>query len=270
MTFACWFINNLLETIYMIIMNKYLKKQLENSIYQTNHVIDIFIKIHKYMTIMSMSLTFLSILTIISYFLSISLIISFIIFLEYIILVAVYYVCAHSKHHNAIKYTTAFSLIVLTLFINQSKAFSIPPVHQTLYSQNQVKDAYLRESKGIFANTKSIDIYSDYYEKYVECLHHDIAEIIFQQEVIIVDRELRREKIIAEHQVTGKIYDENDYPYNSFKDSLKNMKKYQTELVNDCYYNDMYAVCIKDNKVLSFQIQSDNQMIDHILEYYFQ
>lgn len=267
--FACWFINSFLEMFYLIIMNKHLKKQYENGTYQTNPIVNTFTKIHKYINIMSNILVLLSIFMLISYFLSIPLIISLIVFLECIILIIIHYTCVNFQYHKFIQYITVLFFIIITILIYQSKMFSIPSIHQPLYSENLVKDTFLNESKGLFANTKSIDIYSEHYEKYVECLNHHVAEVIFQQDIIIADRELRKEKILTEYQAIGKKYDESDYPYISFENSLKNMTRFQTELVDQCYYNPMYVVCIKDNKVLSFSFQGDIQLIENILEYDF-
>lgn len=186
--------------------------------------------------------------------------ISIIIGLSLCIYLIIYYICSPRQHYRTIQIITLITLLFMNVGIYQSKVFNIEPIEKDLYYQNDVDDFLHHKTKDIFVHSQYTDIYSDYYENYTRCLNKDIAYIIFKDNIILADRWYRREQQSSLNQ---------NIPYLSFEESLKNMQNYQTGLVEQCYFNNKYMICIKDNDVLMIQKQSEDQFIQNILENYF-
>lgn len=253
------------KAIFYTIIYRYLKKQLDNPFEKGNLHIPL-LKSCRYIE----NIYLMTFLLVILLFIPIPMYISFLIIISIFIYCLVFYLCSTKKYFRSIQIITLLTLLIMNVTIIQSQICVVQPIEKQLYAYLQVDNNEINEIKSLFANSKYINIFNDKYERYVICLNNSIANIVFKDEVITLDREYRKDKLITEYQEIGQDYDENDYPYLSYEKSLQNMKSYSTSLVGQCYYNEQYAICIKDNQVLSFRIQNKKNYIKNVLEYYYQ
>lgn len=253
-----------IKAIFIITIHRYYKKQLNNP-YQDIQLNTRLLKGCQYIEAIIHSLFLLFFL----YILPIPTYLIILLYLSIIIIIWIIRLYQSHQHYQFILLITLFSIIVINLSLSQSQILKISPIEKPLYYKNQVNDNFIYENQDLFANSQSIQYSDKYYERFVKCLNENIAKIVYKDEIVFVDREYRKNKIINEYQKLGKEYNENDYPYLSFEESIQHMKVYQTDFVDECYYNEKYVVCIKDNLVLSFQIQEDKNAIDNIIKYYF-
>jgi len=256
------FILDFIKTIYLITMYRYYSKQLNHpySFQPVNYQV-----INTYRILSAVdTITIFPILTICLIAVFIDLPAVFYLDLGIILILIAILIYTHAYKKVAI----ISIIILLPLSIFSYDSYSIPDNKPLYYNNNFEKD-YINTTNSIFSRSISTYIFEEQnYENNINALNEDIAEILFKGEIISLDRNYRKNKLIDEYQKIGKDYDENDYPYLSFEQALQNMKELHHPLVDQAYYNDNYVICIKDKQVVSFQYSSPDQM-NTIIEYYF-
>lgn len=254
----------LLEAIYTLIMNRYYHKMLDepyNNIKQNMT----FIKILEFLDIV----TVVSLLILVLYIIPIPQDIKLIFCISIFIFIFIFYIFSTHRYYKIIQTVVVICLVASGIYLVQSQVLKIESIDQPLYLENRVESYFIDENEDIFSHIKYIQIYSDYYEKYVICLNDDIADIIFKEEIVMVEHEYRRDVYVDDSIAMNQPYDIKNIVYYSYEDALKQMKRYETTLVDTCYYNERYMVCMKDHYVLTCEIQDDDHFIDHVLNYYF-
>lgn len=120
--------------------------------------------------------------------------------------------------------------------------------------------------------TGSDDSESEY--KFTEvkytCLNNTIAREVFKYQIRDIDQQLRipsEEEIEQIVDKTGE-WSTNDVEYLSFEKARDNLIKYDTTIVDECYYSDNIYVAIKNEVVLVTKVLTDTS-IDKVLGYYF-
>lgn len=238
-------------------MNHYYKKQFNNS-YISQLPNYHLMKAHKYLEIIFNALV-ISIFPIIilSYVrITFDIIIYWIIILDIFLLILLLYL----KQSQIIKIIAIFLIFIISF-----QLYSLKPdkISKDLYYHSKVDNVYIVDNQDILVNQKYIQIFHEkYYENYTVCLNKTIAETLFKEEIINLDYQTRR-NILSNNNI---LITKDNCSKVSFNEALSSMKKFDNTYVDTAYYNQDYIICIKDNKVLSFQ-HHDN--LNEIIDYYF-
>lgn len=254
---ALLLIYQIFHTIYLIYMNHYYKKQFNNS-YISQLPNYHLMKAHKYLEIIFNALV-ISIFPIIilSYVrITFNIIIYWIIILDIFLLILLLYL----KQSQIIKIIAVFLIFIISF-----QLYSLKPdkINKDLYYHSKVDNVYIVDNQDILVNQKYIQIFHEkYYENYTICLNKRIAETLFKEEIINLDYQTRR-NILSNNNI---LITKDNCSKVSFNEALSSMKKFDNTYVDTAYYNQDYIICIKDNKVLSFQ-HHDN--LNEIIDYYF-
>lgn len=257
----------LLRAIIAFIIHRYYKKQLENSSHQNIRHNVLLLKICQYFQSIAELLCILFLLIL----LPIPIYLIFILYIMIFIAIIIHHFLSSYKHYQKIQTIVLFSLTAIMIYLLQSQSLNIKPIEKQLYYQNHINSNQIYTTQDLFVHSQNIEFSDEYYEKFVKCLNKDIANIIFKEEIIDLDQKYRKENLIQEYQEVEKNNsDDEDVPYLSFEESIQHMQPYPTKLVDQCYYNDRCVVCIKDEYVLSFQIQKEKDSIMEVIKYYFE
>lgn len=160
---------------------------------------------------------------------------------------------AANRNKSRIVICTIVASIALTLSYGIYQLTCVELPQDKLYYENEVKEIYIDESNDLLANSKMIQAFHDeYYERNVITVNELFADIIFKEEVVLLDA-----------------YKRNAVAYNNyfkFEDLVKSMKVLEDERINEGYLSDEYVIFRKDNQIVSFKThQSD---VKDVLDYY--
>lgn len=280
---SLFFVIFIILSIINLIFHCSIKIHINKILNDEEDILNICHIINKLSYYLSIAMIILSIIPMIIIFISNPLIIFYLILFELIYIPYVYFINKHIykiEEEYKRKLVTILGVILFFIahfyiinmdfskknnFIDLNIKPSMNDISFTISNNNLITTQY-----SWFGNEDNNNHFMDY-EDYSLCLNNYVAKKIFESEIINLDRYSKNYNnvdylLFEKHNIYRE--DEN-MTFHSYNDIITTYKVYNHPNVDKCYYNDMFAFMLKDNKVVITYTKDNIEHINNIIEHYF-